>query len=72
MSPNALMQRQNVQINSDMRACQPGILSFSQLRGEGGGGLFGPHPRKHSQDNLIDSKFGTANCWHKTRKSTKF
>ena len=46
-----------------------GIFSFFQLRG---GGLFGPHPRKHSQDSLIDSKFGTANYWHKTMKSTKF
>ena len=37
----------------------------------GGGRLFGPHPRKHNQDNLIDSKFGTANYWYKTRKTTK-
>ena len=44
------------------------ILSFSQLRGGGGGGegAFGQHPRKHNYDGLIDFKFSAANYWHKT------
>ena len=55
-------------LNSHFKNLNPiahGILSFSQL---GGGGISGPHPRKHSKDSLIDSKFGTANDWHKTKK----
>ena len=52
------------------------LRHFKFFSATGGGGgveeLFGPYPRKHSYDNLIDSRFATANYWHKTRKSTKF
>ena len=48
----------------------PTAFKFFSDTGGGGGELFGPHPKKHSLDNLIDSQFGTANYWHKTRKST--
>ena len=45
-----------------------GILSFLSY-----GGAFWHTPQKAElADSLIDSKFGTANYWHKTRKGTKF
>ena len=56
---------------SGQRLKRPGLigLSFSQIWG---GWLFGPQPRKHNCDNMIDWKFDTVNYWHLTIKCTKF
>ena len=46
--------------------------SCAFLSHEGGGGLFGPHPRKQCCNYLIDLKSGTRNYWHKAFKNAKF
>ena len=49
-----------------------GILGFRQLRGEGGGRLFGPTPRKQGYGYRIDLKFATNNSTDDTSKHAKF